>query len=145
MKNIILILGIVLTGYISNAQDEKLVPPEVKASLTLKYPEVLINKVNWEKIGEYYKADFKAGDKKYEVLMDPKGTWVHSEITLKEIPNEVKDGLSKSEFKSAKINEVEKVENPDLITRYKVDLNKENQEYDILLDQNGKIINKIKI
>jgi tRNA-binding EMAP/Myf-like protein len=145
MKNIILILGIVLTGYISNAQDEKLVPPEVKASLSLKYPQVMMNNVDWEKVGQYYKADFKSGDKKYEVLMDQSGAWVHSEITLKELPNEVKDGLSKSEFKTSKVNEVEKIENPDLITRYKVDISKGNQEYNILLDQKGEIIKKIKI
>jgi hypothetical protein len=144
MKKILLIGGMVILGYFSKAQDAKEVPGEVKAKLSAKYPEAIVNKVDWDKTGQYYKAEFNSENKEYEVLFDEEGNWIKSEIKLDKIPTKVKDGLANSEFKSFNVKETEQIESPEMETKYKVDVMKEDQEFKVYLDDEGKVIKKIK-
>jgi uncharacterized membrane protein YkoI len=149
MKKVLLMIGLVVAGYSINAQDvvdSKSVPDKVSSALTQKYPDLRSGDIEWEKKGSHYKAEFTKDGQDYEVKFDNTGNWVSTEIELteKDLPEKVRNGLNKSEYKSWKVKDVEKKEKPQGKTLYRIEVEKGEQEYDVYFDPEGTIVKKHK-
>ncbi|WP_028978529.1 PepSY-like domain-containing protein [Sporocytophaga myxococcoides] len=149
MKKVLLMIGLVVAGYTMKAQDvvdSKSVPSKVSSALTQKYPDLKSGDIKWEKKDNNYKAEFTKDGQDYEVKLDNTGNWVSTEVDLteKDLPEKVRNGLNKSDYKSWTVKDVEKKEKPQGKTLYKIEVKQGEQEYDVYFDQEGTLVKKNK-
>jgi hypothetical protein len=117
------------------------VPQKVKAAFTMKFPTV--KKVKWDKESDTeWEAEFKIKGVEYSANFLEDGTWQETEHEIKksDIPENIKNILN-SDFKGYKIEEAEISE---AITGsvYEFELEKGEEELEVVLDFNGKLIKK---
>ena len=117
------------------------VPQKVKAAFTMKFPTV--KKVKWDKESVMeWEAEFKIKGVEYSANFLEDGTWQETEHEIKksDIPENIKNILN-SDFKGYKIEEAEISET---ITGsvYEFELKKGEEELEVVLDFNGKLIKK---
>lgn len=142
MKNKLFIgIGLLFSGMV-NAQDLTVndVPSVVLNSFNKSFPNA--SKVEWEKKGELYDADFEIARKDHEVLLNAKGQVVRhkQDISSKSLPAAVKSNISKS-YKGYRIDDIDQIKKGNEVF-YKVELKKLGKELNLHFDKNGNVINK---
>jgi hypothetical protein len=142
MKNTLFItIAILLSGFV-NAQDlrKNQVPSVVLNSFNKSFPNAA--KVDWEKKGDLFNADFEIGRRDHEILLNSKGQVVRhkQDIASKSLPIAVKNNINQK-YKSFRIDDVEKIEEGKSVF-YKVELKKLREEHKLYFDKNGNTINK---
>lgn len=126
---------------ISSAQKlkEKEVPQPVKDAFKNSHKDV--KKVEWEKEGANYEAEFEDGETETSVVMDANGSLLETETELKisELPPAVVDYISKN-YKGSKIKEVAKITTSKGIVSYEAEVNGK----DLIFDSNSKFVKEVK-
>ncbi|WP_342332274.1 PepSY-like domain-containing protein [Pedobacter sp. FW305-3-2-15-E-R2A2] len=141
-QSIILAAGLLFSG-LTYAQDipVKEVPSVVLNSFNKAFPQAL--KVDWEKKGDLFNADFDIGRRDHEVWLNPKGGIVKhkKELRVRELPSVIVNSIKKN-FKGFRIDEVDKYEEEKQFF-YKVELKTLSEEKKVVFDAQGKISNRI--
>lgn len=143
MKNsIILAAGLLFSG-LTYAQDipVKEVPSVVLNSFNKAFPQAA--KVDWERKGELFNADFDIGRRDHEVWLNPKGAIVKhkKELRARELPSVISNNIRKN-FKGFRIDDVDRYEEGKQFF-YKVELKNFSEEKKVVFDAKGKISNRI--
>lgn len=145
MKSIILLLLCALitsvSAYAQKISSDK-VPPPVHAFFKAKFPAA--EKIEWEMENDQeYEAEFKNGVEEQSARFDRAGKWLETETEIKvsELPQAVQDALAK-EFAGYNIHEASKVEDVLYGNFYEVEIQKDKEEFDVLLDVSGKVLKK---
>lgn len=118
------------------------VPPPVHAFFNAKFPKA--EKVEWEMENDHeYEAEFKNGGLKQSAKFDKAGKWIETETEIKvsELPEVIKNAVA-AEFPGFKLEEACKVESAITGMGYEVEVEKGKEEFDVLLDETGKVLNK---
>lgn len=121
------------------------VPAEVKSTFNNKYSTA--QKVKWQLDYENYEADFNFLNTDMSATFDKDGNWLetHHYIKSTELPKEVKDSLAKqfgAILSMYKIDDVEKVESKDKDLFYKLEVEKGETTYYMMLSESGKTLRK---
>jgi hypothetical protein len=140
MKKLMLLTALI-TGYVavSSAQIRE-IPAAVTEAFKARYPHA--EKVAWKDNITSFEARFMLNDFKMTAGFSSKGEWQSSEktITFDQLPEEVKDGFSKSKYadrKKGSVIEIEKAEQP---IQYRIFVKKSGVEKKYLyFDANGKL------
>ncbi|NQX41169.1 Putative beta-lactamase-inhibitor-like, PepSY-like [Pedobacter steynii] len=141
-QSIILAAGLLFSG-LTYAQDipVKEVPSVVLNSFSKAFPQAV--KVDWEKKGDLFNADFDIGRRDHEVWLNHKGAIVKykKELRSRELPSVVANSIKKN-FKGFRIDDVDKYEEEKQFF-YKVELKTLSEEKKVVFDAQGKISNRI--
>jgi len=144
MKKITLIVVAGLLGATVHAQKLKNseVPTAVKQAFAKNFPSA--KEVKWSKEdATEFEAEFKSGATEKSANFDQSGKWVVTETEIKksDLPQAVQAAVAK-EFAGYKMDEIEKVEKPDNVVLYEMELEKNKVTYEVQFDANGKVIKK---
>ena len=144
MKKYLTILSIgVLLSAAACAQEhsEKEVPAAVKTAFSQKFPAA--KKVRWDmESATEWEAEFKQEGNEYSANFLTDGTWQETEHEIKttEIPESIKQILAQ-DFAGFKIEEAEISEKSDASV-YEVAVEKGEEEWELVFDTNGKLLEK---
>ncbi len=145
MKKVSLIIASLSGALYSCAQNihPSQAPAVVVTAFQQQYPKA--TDVEWEKKGVNYEVEFEVGvaDKDHTMLMDPSGKIIShtQEIDKSELPTALLNALSK-EFPDYKTDDVEKIETGGIVT-YRMEVKKKTEEWKVVFDENGKLLDKI--
>jgi hypothetical protein len=143
MRMLILTLSLNLSICFVNAQviNEKQVPKEAVAAFTKSYPSV--KHVTWSKEQALFEVSFQQNKKDVSVLYDDHGVVkeVETEIKQNELPAAIQKYLTKN-YPGYKINETAGIV-ADNIVSYEVEIEKEDQSYDLIFNAAGDFVKKI--
>jgi len=145
MKKVSLVIASLTIALCSCAQNinPSQAPAVVVNAFQQQYPKA--TDVEWEKKGANYEVEFEVGvaDKDHTMLIDPSGKIIShkQDIYKSELPTAVLNALSK-EFPDYKTDDVEKIEAAG-VTTYKMEVKKKPEEWKVLFDAEGKLLEKI--
>jgi uncharacterized membrane protein YkoI len=120
---------------------EKAIPVAVKTAFSQKFPTA--KKVNWDlESATEWEAEFKQDGKEYSVSFSLDGTWLKTEQEIKksDLPEVIKQTLAK-DFDGFRIEEAEISQTPEGSV-YEVKVEKGEEEWELVFDANGKLIEK---
>ena len=141
---LLLVLGAAWSLYSSDNNDDEsiTVPVELQNAFSSKYPNAA--NVKWESKSGYYIADFYDG---YEAsawfTQDGKWKMTETDIPYDALPQAVKTSFETSEYKSWKIDDVDKLEREGFETVYVIEVENQNQEMDLYYSVNGELIKSV--
>jgi len=141
MKSTVLVVTASLFFLYSCSQDIPVskVPSVVLNTLQVKFG--IANKIEWEKKGNLYEAEFKKDTIEYAVYIDPAGNLVMYKMDIKE--NELPTAASltiRTEYIGYKIDDAEKIEKGG-ITYYQVELEgKGKKDLKLNFSGDGKLV-----
>lgn len=117
------------------------VPSEVKTAFQSKFPDA--KKVEWEMEDGLYEAEFKMKGNEMSATFDSKGIWkeTETEIKVKNLPKAVSNMLA-NEFPGFEIDEACQVESAEHGSCYEVEIEKGDEEMEVLLKADGTILKK---
>lgn len=142
MKTMKIFMLLALVSFAANAQDlsNSEVPNEVKSAFDKAYSGA--SDVEWEKSADNFNVEFDLDRMDYEIWYSAAGKVLKMEQEVKEndLPASVKNAL-KSNYSGFKIEDAE-MRKEGNTTTYKVELDKGNEEKDVLFDEAGKVINE---
>lgn len=136
MKKIILVLSIVFTSIIVNAQQA---PKAVKENFAKKFPTA--KSVKWEKENDKeYEASFTVDGTKHSANFTNDGTWVEteSEIKIANLPQAVTAAIS-SKYAGYKVVDASKIETATTV-KYEADIKKGKIKKEVLFAEDGTFI-----
>jgi Putative beta-lactamase-inhibitor-like, PepSY-like len=130
----------VLGGFCLNGFGQKLndsqVPAAVKATFTKNYPGVI---ASWENEKGNYEAGFKKNGRAISALFEPGGTFLESEIVIKEseLPAPARTYLE-ANYKNKKVKGYSKTTKADGTMTYEAEVD----NMDLSFDSNGHLLGK---
>lgn len=144
MKNIIMLFIAAMSMHYASGQKIKSssVPAAVKSGFNQKFPNV--KKAKWEmETASVYEAEFKQNGEEISANFDANGTWLETETEMeaKDLPKPVMDKL-KADFNGYEIEEANKVESATLGSYYEVEIEKGESNWEILIKEDGTILEK---
>lgn len=129
-------------GLISTVQASTIVPKAVNDAFRNKYPKA--KKVEWEQEEDgIFEAEFRLSGKELSAEFKKDGTWLctESELKRKHLPDAIIDSINEH-FKGYKIDEVERIERPEEIIQYELELEKGKSEINAFFAQDGTLISQ---
>ena len=117
-------------------------PAAVAKAFETKFPSA--GEVKWGKESDVeYEAEFELNDQEMSANFDANGTWLETEAKLapKDLPAPVLATL-KSQFGDSKIKKAESLEKAGEPVVYEIKLEQGENEVEVVLDANGKVISK---
>lgn len=118
------------------------VPSVIVNSFQKTFPKVM--DVEWNKKGELYKVEFETGlqHKNHDAWYNSSGNLVKhtEELTSSELPAQVQTKIN-SDYKDYKLDDIEKITEGGKET-YQVELKKRPEQWKIVFDTTGNILNK---
>jgi len=127
MKKIFYLVGLmtvlVFAGSTTNAQIRK-IPAEVTESFAQKFPDA--SNVEWRDKLSGFTASFSVDSIQYVASFNNDGEWENTEQVIEQsaLPEAVQDGFEKSRYADWNLNKVIKIELPDDIWQYKIEVSK---------------------
>lgn len=115
------------------------VPSVVLNTFKKEFPKA--SDIEWERKGDQYNVDFEIGwFKDYEAWFSADGKMVlyTEEISDTDLPKAVKDAI-KELYSDYRIDDVKKIVTGGVPT-YKVEIEKNHEEFDLIFSKNGKLI-----
>ncbi|MDW7691698.1 PepSY-like domain-containing protein [Flammeovirgaceae bacterium SG7u.111] len=137
-----LMLGVLMALSQIHAQSSTEVPEKVKTAFSQKFPNA--TNVEWEKENETeWEAEFKMDGKEYSSNFTSQGVWTETEYEIKklELSTLAKKTLN-TEFAGYEIKEAEISETAEGKV-YEIELKKGEQELQVVISTNGKLIKKV--
>lgn len=131
-----------LGSFAVNAQDlgKNEVPTAVTSAFENAYSAA--SDVEWEKSAENFNVEFDLDKMDHEIWYSPAGEVLkmEKEITENDLPAAIKSAL-KSNYSGFQVEDAEMIKEGNTTT-YRVELDKGNEEKDVLFDDAGKVINE---
>jgi len=144
MKNLffLAILVLIATSSCSQKSNSIKVPAAVSDAFKAKFPTS--TPIKWENENSTeYEAEFKIDGVECSANFDQTGKWLETEteIEISKIPIPVSQALAKN-FEGYKVEEAEKIEKPDSIINYEVEVLKGKEKVEIHISKSGEILKK---
>lgn len=140
--SLLTIIALLFSG-IMFAQDipQQDVPATILNTFKKAYPDV--QKIDWEKKGEVYNAEFEIGRRDHEIWIDSEGSIIRhkEELRASELPESVSKAIMEN-HPGSRIDEVDKFTEGNQ-TYYKVELKNAGVENTIVVDHTGAPVDKI--
>lgn len=145
MKTLSLLIAASSFSLLSCAQNIK--PSEAPAvvlnAFTSKFPRA--TDVEWEKKGSHYEVEFETGSggRDHKMLIDSTGKVIFhkQEIRESDLTEAVKATLTRN-FPGYRLDDIEKTENNGILS-YKLEVKKGREEWKLVLDAGGKMLEKV--
>ncbi|MEP6467348.1 MAG: PepSY-like domain-containing protein [Parafilimonas sp.] len=140
MKKLLLIFLSVSAVIFADAQLRK-IPADVTDAFTSRYPHA--TRVEWKDKLQYFEADFKLNGADITASFSSKGDWEGSEraISFDDLPDEVRDGFSKSKYADWKKNSMTETQELGKPLQYRISVQKSGiQKKNLYFDTNGKLL-----
>lgn len=144
MKTRFPFIALLLLGFIGSGceddNDNIKVDSLIESAFSDKYPSV--SRVEWERKGAYYVAEFYFEQNESEAWFDDEGNWcmTDTDIPYEQLPEAVKDKFSSDVYKSWHIDDIDKIERADKETTYVLEVEKGHQEYNLYYSEDGSFI-----
>jgi len=136
-----MIAMLLLAGLTSTAQDKDIVnvPEAVKSAFAQRFPKAEGTKWELEDKTDY-EAGFKQAGVKYSAKFSATGAWMETEHKIKKeaLPELVQKALA-ANYAGYKVEGAEQAETPEGMF-YEVDLEKGEQEMEVLFSADGKVV-----
>lgn len=117
------------------------IPAEVTSSFTARYPQA--TEVEWRDKLTGFAASFNIDGTDYVATFSNKGEWESTEqgFNQSDLPKSVQDGFEKSKYADWDVNQVTKIEMPNDVLQYRIevgkgDINKKN----LYFNSNGRML-----
>ena len=140
MKTLNILILFLFATSLSFAQDLNTseVPELVKNAFTKEYTQA--TDIEWERDMDNFKVEFDMGRMEHEIWYTPSGDVIKKEqdISEAELPQVIRD-IIKSKYSGYRIDDVEMTWQ-DNATTYEVEVEKGKEEWKIVFDSEGKII-----
>ncbi|MCX6307223.1 MAG: PepSY-like domain-containing protein [Bacteroidetes bacterium] len=142
-KIIVMLLACVLFGFLGFTQTiapEK-VPAPVKEAFVKKFPAATY--VKYEMENKDYEITFKDKGVGMSANFNAKGEWLETETIMIEsdLPKEVLTSVA-TNFIGSSITEITKIEGPDNVLNYEMNLKKGKMGYEVKFSPKGEILKK---
>ena len=138
------IAAIILINFSSDSDDSGAMklPEEVQNSFKKMFPDEQIKEWKLKKKKMLYEIEFLKGAEKYEAYFSQDGKWIRTEREIKktDLPEAVLEGLKKSDFSDWQIDEVEEHLLPENKLVYEIEVEHEEQEYDLYFESDGTLL-----
>ena len=141
LRNIFLLtFGIFLFQSCNGDNKFHLNNPQVESAFSQKYPNA--TRITWEQKAEYLVADFIQAGKDSEAWFESNGTWrmTETDITFNELPHAVRAAFQASEYKSWRVEDVDKIERSGMETVYVLEVESGEREHDLYYSSDGVLI-----
>lgn len=139
MKKIILaiLISAPLTTLVAQDIPETQVPSVVLNAFKVKFSDV--DKLEWERKGELYKAEFEIDRQDHDIWIDKSGTITKhkTDIPYDQLPRAIQEKIS-TEFKTYKVDDTDKVETGNKVV-YIVELESKTGDRDVVFTPDGNI------
>lgn len=146
MKNLILtisILGLSLTTISAQDIHQNEVPSVILNSFQKSFPKAA--DIDWEIKGNYYEVEFETGflgdDHKVLYSRDGKLVRHEEEISKSNLPKAILTSIKRS-FNGYRTDDIKKITEVGKVT-YKIELKNYSQEWKVIFDTQGRILQKI--
>ncbi|MBP8754742.1 MAG: PepSY-like domain-containing protein [Chitinophagales bacterium] len=144
-KKFLIIAAVIGITFTSQAQDilQSQIPSVIQNQFNSQFPKATA--VEWEMDGSYYSVEFElTWNIDHEVWYNTEGKMVkHKEdISPSELPKVVSERIQ-TDFSGYSIDDLERItDNGEVV--YKMELNHiMQQDWDVVIDANGKVLNKM--
>jgi|SRR5690554_7887 len=141
MKTLNIIILSLLVSTMAMAQDlnPKDVPQVVKNAFTKE--NIKATNIEWEKNRDHYKVEFDVGRMEHEIRYTSSGEVIKKEqdITEADLPQAIKDVI-KSKYAGYRVDDVVMTW-MDNTTTYEVELEKGKEDWKVIFDATGNILN----
>ena len=140
MKKLFFLFLFISASVLVNAQIRK-IPAEVTDAFAQRYPHAA--KVEWKDKLQYFEASFELNGSNITADFSSKGEWQSSErnMDFDDLPEEVKDGFSKSKYADWDKKSVAEVQELGKPLQYKISIAKSDlQKKNLFFDANGKLL-----
>ena len=145
MKKIIhYLLPVIILVTIGNTVSAQFgtIPSSVTESFKEKYPTA--TNVEWQSKLSSYSVVFLLDSNKHEARYNKKGVWQETEceVSLEELPAEVKDGFDKSKYATDEweMESIYKIETPDK-TQFRIEVAKSDlQKRNLFFNKQGRLL-----
>lgn len=143
MKKILFVVGLALSmlGYQAATAQIRKIPAEVTNAFSEKYAEA--KNVEWKDKLSNFVASFELEGEKLEARFNKKGVWQNTEkeLDVNDLPDAIKDGLSKSKYADWELKSLYKIMLPDEKVQYRLHVSKTTvQQKNLLFSDNGKLL-----
>ncbi|MDR2919390.1 MAG: PepSY-like domain-containing protein [Tannerella sp.] len=130
--------------YSCNDDDNNYQPDDiVLRTFETKYPDA--SRIEWENKAGYKVADFRLDSYETEAWFQNDGSWLLTEtdIPYNNLPQVVKTSFEAGTYASWRIDDVDKLERPDVETVFVIEVESGNQEIDLYYSEDGTLIKEI--
>lgn len=112
----------------------------VQQSFHTLYPGA--ERIDWERSGSYYVADFRYQNNDLSAWFDASGTWLmtETELTLIRLPEAVRSALLTGDYANWQIDEIDLYERPDTEDIYVIEVEQGGQELDLIYAPDGTLL-----
>jgi hypothetical protein len=143
MKRIFYLIGFsaLLFSYTHSTAQIRKIPSEVTGAFSEKYPDA--SDVEWRDKLSGFTASFSKDSISYLASFNNKGEWESTEQSIEEadLPENVKDGLSKSRYADWNLGQVSRIELPDNELQYKVEVTKGDiKKRNLYFNEKGRLL-----
>ena len=99
-------------------------------------------RIDWERSGSYYVADFRYQNNDRSAWFDANGTWLMTETdyTLVRLPEAVRSALLTGDYANWQIEEIDLYERPDTEDIYVIEVEQGGQELDLIYASDGTLL-----
>lgn len=120
--------------------DHVQVSADLQAAFDSRYPDA--SRVNWERNGSFYEAEFMGNGYENKAWFTPYGVWVMTEYDLpfNRLPQAVQDAFAAGAYASWRVDDVDKIEKSDLSVLYVIEVESGEREYELTYLEDGTLI-----
>ena len=115
----------------------------VQQSFLTRYANA--ERVDWDRSGSYYVADFRYQNSERSAWFDAQGNWwmTETDLTLMTLPDAVRQAFLNSAYASWRVEEVNLYERPDTENIYVIELEQGKQEAELIYTIDGMLVNTL--
>ena len=133
-------LGVVGLTSCDKDDDHVQVSADLQATFDSRYPNA--SRVEWERNGGFYEAEFVGNGYENKAWFTPDGTWVMTEYDLpfNQLPQAVLEAFAASTYASWRVDDVDMIEKSGMEMIYVIEVESGEQEYELTYLEDGTLL-----
>lgn len=133
-------LGVVGLTSCDKDDDHVQVSADLQATFDSRYPNA--SRVEWERNGGFYEAEFVGNGYENKAWFTPDGTWVMTEYDLpfNQLPQAVLEAFAASAYASWRVDDVDMIEKSGMEMIYVIEVESGEQEYELTYLEDGTLL-----
>ena len=133
-------LGVVGLTSCDKDDDHVQVSADLQAAFDSRYPNA--SRVDWERNGEFYEAEFMGNGYENKAWFTPDGVWVMTEYDLpfRQLPQAVLEAFAASAYASWRVDDVDMIEKSGMDVIYVIEVESGEREYELTYLEDGTLL-----
>lgn len=133
-------LGVVGLTSCDKDDDHVQVSADLQATFDSRYPNA--SRVDWERNGGFYEAEFVGNGYENKAWFTPDGTWVMTEYDLlfNQLPQAVLEAFAASAYASWRVDDVDMIEKSGMEMIYVIEVESGEREYELTYLEDGTLL-----